>query len=85
MKGIFHMLGVNLQDRQASETESEQPESDELIPDDYIDPTGDTVPLLKIVKDDPQSSDRSKGVDPYNTDRFQASKEWLKGKGRYDG
>ena len=81
MKGIFHMLSMNLSRRPASETKSEQAEDDlqanidELIPDNYREATGDTVPLLEIVKDCSQSTDRSEGVDPYNTGSFDAPKK----------
>ena len=84
------MLSMNLPRRPASETKSEQsgceidechPEDDlqanidDLIPDEYRQATGDTVPLLEIVKDRSQSSDGSEGVDPYNTGSFDASKK----------
>jgi len=75
MKGIFHMLGLNLKDRQAPETESEPAGADELIPDDYKEATGDTVRLLKIMEDGPQSSDRSEGIDSDNTGSFDVSKK----------
>jgi len=86
MKGIFHWLGMNLSRSPASDTRSEQDGSendnriapvtaDDLMQDIYGQATGDTVPLLKIIKDQSQSTDRSEGFDPHNTGSFEASKE----------
>lgn len=86
MKGMFHWLSMNLSRSPASDTRSEQDASengdgdvpataDGLMPDIYSQPTGDTQPLLKIIKDRSQLTDRSEGFDPYNTGSFDISKE----------
>jgi len=81
MKGIFHLLSMNLPERPACESnerhteDNPQANTDDLIPDKYIQATGDTVPLLKIVEDCSQSTDGSEDVDPYNTGSFEASKK----------
>ena len=90
MKGIFHWLSMNLPNRPASklgrgqddsENDERSPDGDfqanidDLMPDIYGQPTGDTVPLLKIIKDESHSADRSEGFDPYNTGSFEVSKK----------
>ena len=60
MKGIFHLLSMNLPRYPASEKR----------PDIYSQPSGDTEPFLKVVKDQSQVNDKSTGLDPYDTAKF---------------
>jgi len=86
MKGIFHLLGMNLSRNPASETENTQdgPENDgvpiqastdDLMQGNYGQPTGDTVPMLEIIKDPSQATDRSECFDPYDTSSLEISKK----------
>ncbi len=82
MKGVFHWLSMNLPRSPASDTRSEQDslENDKriasttvdgLMPDIYDQATGKIVPLLKIIKNQSQSTDGLEGFDPYNTGSFE--------------
>lgn len=48
---------------------------DDLMPDIYGEATGDTVPMLEIVKVQSQESDGSAGVDPYDTAKLEVAKK----------
>ena len=80
MRGVFHWLSMNLSGRPASEneersgTDDDDPGNpvniDDLMPDIYSQPSGDTEPYLKIIKDQSQATDKSTGFDPYDTAKF---------------
>ena len=52
-----------------------QVEIDDLMPDIYGEATGDTVPMLEIVKVQSQESDGPAGVDPYDTAKLDVTKK----------
>jgi hypothetical protein len=89
MKGIFHWLGMNLRRRSVSETrealdDTQTDESangsfhvvtDDLMPDIYGQATGDTVPMLEIIRDQSEDTDISEGINPYDTASLEVSKK----------